>query len=101
MLKVRGSILQQSNSLWGLCNIENVIIACWIMYNMIIEDERAHNLLVVLEPHMLKIHIGISVLKSIQRQVEIQNRDLHLHISHDLVEHLWIFEEKFKIFMFV
>ena len=50
VLKVTWLILQRPSRLWGLCDIENIVLACCMMHNMIIEDERNHNLSVVLEP---------------------------------------------------
>ena len=49
VLKARWSILQQPSRLWDLCDIENVVISYCIMHNMIIEDERDHNLSAILE----------------------------------------------------
>ena len=75
VFKARWSILQQPSRLWGLCDIENVIIACFIMHNMIIEDERDHNLLAILEPVRVdNTHQNFNFEEHLQGQVEIQNR---------------------------
>ena len=94
MLKTRWSIIQQPNRLWGLCDIENVIIACCIMHNMIIDDERDHNQSAVLEHVRVKnTHRNLNFEVDLQRQVEIQNREQHFQLRNDLIEHLWSLRE--------
>jgi hypothetical protein len=90
VLKARWSILQQPSRLWGLCEIENVVIPCCIMYNLIIEDEREHNLSAILEPmHVENTHRNLNFEEYLQEQVEIQNRDQHFQLRINLIEHLW------------
>ena len=90
VLKARWSILQQLNRLWDLCDIENIIYTCCIMHNMIIEDERDHNLSAVLEPVRVgNTHRNLNFEEYLQNQVEIQNMELHFQLRNDLIEHLW------------
>ena len=89
-LKTRWSILQQPSRLWGLCDIENVVIACCIMHNMIIDDERDYNLSTVLEPVRVEhTHRNLNFEEYLQGQVKIQNRKQHFQLRNDLIEHLW------------
>ena len=65
-----------------MCDIGNMAIACCIVHNTIIEDERHHNLSYVLKPMCDENkHQNLNFEKYLQRQVEIQNRDLHLLIK--------------------
>ena len=90
VLKARWLILQQPSRLWGLCDIENMVIACFIMHNMIIEDERDHNLLAILEPMRVdNTHQNFNFEEHLQGQVEIQNREQYFQLKNDLMEHLW------------
>ena len=78
VLKARWPNLQQPSRLWGLCDIENVVIACCIMHNMIIAEEINHNLSVVLEHVCVEnTHRNLNFEVYLQGQVEIQNKQQH------------------------
>ena len=60
------------------------------MHNMIIEDERDHNLSAVLElVRVENTHRNINFEEYLQGQVEIQNREQHFQLRNDLIEYLW------------
>ncbi|XP_071676483.1 uncharacterized protein [Lolium perenne] len=101
VLQQRFKIVAEPSRLWDQTDMGNVMKACIIMHNMILEDEKG-----VVLPFDLNEALGRSsalpptmvsgatplFADVIRRDVQIRDRSMHKRLKHDLVEHIW---EKF------
>ena len=90
VLQARWGIIQNPSRLWHLRTIQDILIACVIMHNMIIEDERDE----ALEPvnpviDMLLFRRGLTFEDLLRGTESINNEDKHYALRYDLIEHLW------------
>jgi len=82
---------------WHMNTIKHILYACNILHNMIVEDERhtyagnfnydhSNN-----DVARNEIHNGPhpNLAPYLQRRAQIQDRETHLQLQHDLVEHIW------------
>ncbi|XP_044355668.1 uncharacterized protein [Triticum aestivum] len=98
VLQQRFKIVAEPSRLWDQIDICNIMEACVIMHNMILEDEKGVEL-----PFDLNEALGTSTALPptaingatplftdvIRRDVEIRDRSMHNRLKHDLVEHIW------------
>jgi hypothetical protein len=96
VLQARFAIVRGPARFWDVATLRNIMKACIIMHNMIIEDERdaSH-----LEPPYEKSdaetkgwvsHVGTSNLSAfIDKHKDIRDPHIHNQLQNDLVEHLW------------
>ncbi|XP_037450902.1 uncharacterized protein LOC119321224 [Triticum dicoccoides] len=98
VLQQRFKIVAEPSRLWDQIDICNIMKACVIMHNMILEDEKGVEL-----PFNLNEALGSSTAllptaisgatplfaDVIRRDVEIHDRSMHNRLKHDLVEHIW------------
>uniref|UniRef100_A0A8R7PN84 Nuclease HARBI1 n=2 Tax=Triticum urartu TaxID=4572 RepID=A0A8R7PN84_TRIUA len=99
VLQSRFSIVRRPARLWSRASIGNIIKACIILHNMIVEDERE----MVTTPLDLNETPGSSVVLPLemkvggntcfadvlQRNAGIRDRSTHTQLKRDLVEHIW------------
>ena len=91
VLQARFEILKNPVRQWDLGTIEDIMIACIILHNMIIEDERGLSL----EPfadwglpvERVRHLLSFRELQSGTR--ELENVEAHFALRNDLIEHLW------------
>jgi hypothetical protein len=67
------------------------MVACVILHNMIIEDERDHNLEALFEPQNIgrQFRLGLPFEQYRQGTMDLEDVDAHLSLRGDLIEHLW------------
>ena len=76
--------------------LKNIIKACIILHNMIVEDERDNNEMVfsydasdgIPTPTLISER-SLELLQFIHTPHRIQDRDTHSILQTDLVKHLW------------
>ena len=69
----------------------DIIQACVIMHNMIIQDERDLDLEPFFDEGLMggRMGGGLSFLELRDGTREIENADSHFSLRNDLIEHLW------------
>ncbi|XP_024314573.1 uncharacterized protein LOC100833375 [Brachypodium distachyon] len=94
VLQARFAIVRGPTRLWDQEVLHDIITACVIMHNMIVEDERDEG------PQDYNYdNMGEKVIPShaqmaefsnfIQNHLDIRNAQVHSQLKDDLVEHLW------------
>ncbi len=76
---------------WDVDTIANIMIACVISHNMIMEDERDHNLEALFEPQSTgsQFRCGLSFEQYRQGTMDLEDVDAHMSLRGNLIEHLW------------
>ena len=72
--------------------IPDIMFACCILHNMVIEDESSLGLKNVspnLHPRGVLFEKGLSFEDLVIRTVELQNEETHYDLAEDLIEDLW------------
>jgi len=96
VLQTRFAIVRGPARFWKLEMLKDIMMACVILHNMIVEDERTNNrdedfeyeqLNEPLEPVTLGATNDFS--EFIRRHHSIRDRETHSQLQLDLVEHLW------------
>jgi hypothetical protein len=100
ILQSRFSILERPARLFDQGDLENIMLACIILHNMVIEDEKDMNQL----PLDLNETPSTSTVKEatisqghnpemeqvIERNVIIRDCTAHRQLQSDLIEHIWL-----------
>jgi hypothetical protein len=98
ILQARFSIVRGPARFWDQATLNDIMKACIILHNMIIEDERDSNEVQEDDdyeqvPESIPIPVSreptIEVQNFIQSHIRIRNRETHSQLQADLVEHLW------------
>uniref|UniRef100_A0A2N9HMN3 DDE Tnp4 domain-containing protein n=1 Tax=Fagus sylvatica TaxID=28930 RepID=A0A2N9HMN3_FAGSY len=98
ILQARFSIVRGPARFWDEATLNDIMKACIILHNMIIEDERDPNGVQQDDdyeqvPESIPIPVSreptIEVQNFIQSHIRIRDRETHSQLQADLVEHLW------------
>ncbi|XP_062188840.1 uncharacterized protein LOC133892123 [Phragmites australis] len=94
VLQSRFAIVRGPARVWDQSTLHNIMTACVIMHNMIIEDERGTASPVQVfdfmgEPTQVHRSGDEGVLHYVETTQAIRNRAVHRQLPADLVEHLW------------
>ncbi|XP_055960821.1 uncharacterized protein LOC126670604 [Mercurialis annua] len=96
VLQSRFAIVRGPARFWHRETLKDVMKACIILHNMIVEDERhVSNLDYNYDAFDDTPHISVShdhttkFLEFIQRHRRIRDRDIHSQLQQDLIEHIW------------
>ncbi|XP_050212628.1 uncharacterized protein LOC126664324 [Mercurialis annua] len=96
VLQARFSIVRGPARFWHRETLKNIMKACIILHNMIVEDERhVKNLDYNYDSFDVNPDISVSqersaeLLEFIQCHRRIRDRDTHLQLQQDLIEHIW------------
>jgi hypothetical protein len=96
MLQARFSIIQNPCRQWNMDTISDIMFACCILHNMILEDEcdvpGLENIISGLVDENVPLRRGLSFEAFMNNTVEIENEDLHYSLRGDLIEYLWAFK---------
>ncbi|XP_062198783.1 uncharacterized protein LOC133901424 [Phragmites australis] len=94
VLQSRFAIVRGPARVWDQSTLHNIMTACVIMHNMIIEDERGTASPVQVfdfmgEPTQVHRSGDEGILHYVETTQAIRNRAVHRQLRADLVEHLW------------
>jgi hypothetical protein len=96
VLHARFQIVHQPARLWDETTLQDIMTACIIMHNMILEDERDLGRIEssyergAAETRHFVSHAATSDFVSfVKKHEEIHNSQFHYQLKNDLVEHLW------------
>jgi hypothetical protein len=99
VLQSRFNIIRRPARMWKRRDVVNIMQACVILHNMIVEDEKRH----VEIPIDLNMNPGASIALPpevstqanpcfadvLRRNNEIRDNSKHMELKNDLVEHIW------------
>ena len=98
MLQARFAIVRKPARFFHLETLKDIMIACIILHNMIVEDER-HLYLCAddfdyeqfdgIQPEPISHHRTPQLIEFIQCHQSIRDRGSHSKLQTDLVEHIW------------
>jgi len=91
VLQARFAGVKNPSKLWDKEKIGNIMKACTILHNMIVEDEKDANTLEEFEDEDFNFTVKRSKNTgcSIARRQEVRNPHTHQQLKQDLVEHIW------------
>ncbi|XP_031261670.1 uncharacterized protein LOC116119875 [Pistacia vera] len=96
VLQARFAIVRGPALLWHRETLKDIMKACIILHNMIVEDERhVKNLNYNYDAFDVNPDISISheqttkLLEFVQCHRRIRDRDIHSQLQQDLIEHIW------------
>lgn len=101
VLQARFAVVKNPSPLWDKYKIANVMRACIILHNMIVEDERgtySYRNIVSEFQHGENVDqtytvgaasLGSNISSTITRRTRIRDKQAHQQLKEDLVEHIW------------
>ncbi|XP_074355895.1 uncharacterized protein LOC141695556 [Apium graveolens] len=95
VLQSRFAMIRGPSRFWDVSTMKYIMTACIILHNMIIEDEREinteeENFDTNGEPTVTRIPRHQSTLEAfLQMHQQIRDKQAHVQLQNDLVEHLW------------
>ncbi|KAG7598253.1 Harbinger transposase-derived protein [Arabidopsis suecica] len=101
VLQARFAVVKNPSPLWDKKKIANVMRACIILHNMIVEDERgtySYRNIVSEFQHGENVDqtytvgaasLGSNISSTITRRTRIRDKQAHQQLKEDLVEHIW------------
>ncbi|KAK9290125.1 hypothetical protein L1049_008290 [Liquidambar formosana] len=97
VLQSRFAIVRGPFRFWNPITLKDIMIACIILHNMIVEDERGvhmpnNNYEVFEENADLSYEPTIDFVQFLQNHQCIRNRKVHSQLQANLIEHLWQYQ---------
>lgn len=93
VLQARFAIIRNPCWQWSMETIADIMFACCILHNMILDDEHdvpgLENILAGEFGGNMPLHRGLSFQELATHTVEIENEDTHYGLRGDFIEHLW------------
>jgi hypothetical protein len=93
VLQARFAIIRNPCRQWGMQGISNIMFACCILHNMIIDDESGvqglENVLGAAFDDNVPMERGLTFEQLLEHTQEIEDEDIHYSLRGDLIEHLW------------
>ncbi|KAG2299088.1 hypothetical protein Bca52824_035560 [Brassica carinata] len=101
VLQARFSVVKNPSNLWDKEKIGNIMRACMILHNMIVEDERSsftqynrNEFQDTQEPDTFSVNMRSDNIPSnhgstMDRRASLRNRQVHEQFKNDLIEHIW------------
>jgi len=103
ILQSRFCILRRPARLYEQGDLENIMLACIILHNMIIEDEKdieddsfdlnEEATTSTVQPSTITQGHDPAMEEVLQRDTEIRDREAHRQLQSDLIDHIW---QKFR-----
>jgi hypothetical protein len=94
VLQSRFAIIQNPCRQWHMDTISDIMRACVIMHNMIIEDESGCNLEALFEHSpTTQMRRGLTFEDDREATEELENSEAHFALRSDLIEHLWALKD--------
>uniref|UniRef100_A0A0D3E4H0 DDE Tnp4 domain-containing protein n=1 Tax=Brassica oleracea var. oleracea TaxID=109376 RepID=A0A0D3E4H0_BRAOL len=96
VLQARLAVVRNSSNIWDKEKIGNIMRACIILHNMIVEDERSsgtednvHEFEEREEVATFSVNMPSPIVSTINRRTSVRNRQVHEHLKYDLIENIW------------
>ena len=89
VLQGRFAIIYNPRRQWSLETISDIMFACVILHNMIIDDEKALELEDLNLRAPIVLRRGLTFEDLMMGTREIENEDTHYSLRGDLIQHLW------------
>ncbi|KAL9229942.1 hypothetical protein vseg_005354 [Gypsophila vaccaria] len=94
VLQARWGIVRNAARFWDRANLKEIMYACIILHNMIVENEGDQIANFVPDtdegPSIPYNQGSIEEFRStLQRRADVRDRDTHHQLREDLVEHIW------------
>jgi hypothetical protein len=97
VLQARFAMVRQSARMFKLPELKEIMTACIILYNMIVEDERDEQDMLDFDYEQLDENPSEPLSRDqtddfrefIQNHIRIRNQETHSQLQSDLIEHLW------------
>ncbi|XP_056850732.1 uncharacterized protein LOC130500053 [Raphanus sativus] len=96
VLQARFAVVKNPSKIWDKQKIANIIKACIILHNMIVEDERhSYTLRNISEfdegegQGKYFVGLGSNLGNTIDRRVRIRDKQAHQRLKNDLIENIW------------
>ena len=93
VLQARFAIIKNMCRHWSMEVIADIMFACCILHNMILDDERDVEGLDDLIPELMEgavpLERGLTFDNLVSSTIAIENADTHFSLRGDLIEHLW------------
>lgn len=76
---------------WDLDTITNIMIACIILDNMIVQDEKGEDLEGIFEMPLWEgtMRRGLPSIELLAGVWEVETVTTHFNLRNDLIDHLW------------
>ena len=97
VLQARFAVVKNPSNLWDKEKIANIMRACIILHNMIVEDERdSFTQYDVFEFQQgedvdltYSVNMATNLGNTIDRRTKVRNRQAHQQLKKDLIENIW------------
>ena len=96
VLQARFAVVRNPSKLWDKEKIGNIMRACIILHNMIVEDERSsftqYNKFEFQEREEVdtfSINMPLNLGSTMDRRTSLRNRQAHEQLKNDLIENIW------------
>ncbi|XP_033134269.1 putative nuclease HARBI1 [Brassica rapa] len=95
VLQARFAVVRNPSNLWDKHKIGNIMRACIILHNMIVEDERAERTQYVVpgyeesEEERFSVNMPSPLGNTMDRRTNVRNRQAHHNLKNDLIENIW------------
>ncbi|XP_033143046.1 uncharacterized protein LOC117132543 [Brassica rapa] len=92
VLQARFAVIKNPSSLWKKSKIANIMRACIILHNMIVEDERRtddQDETFQDQDVSFCVKMPTEIFSSLDRRARVRDRPVHQQLKHDLIEHIW------------
>ena len=97
VLQARFAVVKNPSSLWDKRKIANIMRACIILHNMIVEDERdsytQYDFLEFKheqnEDLTYSVEMPTNLGNTLQRRTRVRDRQVHQQLKNDLIEYIW------------
>jgi len=97
VLQARFAVVRNPSNIWDKEKIGNIMRACIILHNMIVEDERSsgtednvHEFEEREEVATFSVNMPSPIVNTIDRRTSVRNRQVHEHLKNDLIENIWV-----------
>ena len=85
VLQVRFEIIKNHVHQWNFGTIQDIMMACIILHNMITDDEHGLSL----EPFAERVRHPLSFRELQSYTKDLENIEAHFALRNDIMEHLW------------
>jgi len=97
VLQARFAVVKNPSNLWDKEKIANIMRACIILYNMIVEDERdsftQYDVFEFKQGEEVDLTYSVNMATNLGNKIDlrtkVRNRQAHQQLKNDLIENIW------------